>query len=305
MKHFFIVNPVSGDGKHVDELIENIHTVCRENNLEYDVRLTEYPGHAKWIVKSELSSYSGSIRFYACGGDGTVNETATGLVEEGRGELAIIPVGTGNDFVRSFSPEGDYLSLENQIMGKSIKVDSVSAGDSVFVNMLNVGFDSAVVSTISRLRNKNRLMRGKFAYIISVAINFFKMPKTHLSCEFDDGEKVEGEFLLSAFSNGQYYGGGFKAGAEAKVDDGILDVLFVKPCSRFVFLSLISKYKKGTLLQDKKSLKYVIFKKCRSVKASFSPESDICVDGEIVEQHAFNIEMLPITLNLSLPGKEK
>lgn len=305
MKHFFIINPTSGNGKSHKPLIESIHSVCLERKLEYEVRTTEYAGHAKWIVSTELSSNRDRIRFYACGGDGTVNEVASGLVGHPRAELAIIPVGTGNDFVRTFPVNADFLDLDAQLNGNSRRVDAVSAGDSIFVNMLNVGFDSRVVSTISRLRDKSRLMRGKFAYIISVAINFFKMPKTRLKCVFDDGERVEGEFLLSAFANGKYYGGGFKAGADAEPDDGIIDVLFVRPCSRFVFLSLISKYKKGTLLKSPRSLKYVVFKKCKSLVAEFSLDSDVCVDGEIVDEHSFNIEVLEGAVNLSLPVKEK
>jgi YegS/Rv2252/BmrU family lipid kinase len=309
MKYCFIINPAAGKSVTKEGLEERIIRACEDKGVDGYVLYTERAGDMQRCIAQFCEEHVGEqIRFYACGGDGTLNEAVNGVMalENREGvSLGVLPVGTGNDFVRSFSPEGDFLSLEDQIAGKSIKIDSVSAGESIFVNMLNVGFDSAVVSTISKLRDKSRLMRGQFAYVISVAINFFKMPKTRLSCEFDDGEKVEGEFLLSAFSNGQYYGGGFKAGADAKLDDGLLDVLFVKPCPRLVFLSLISKYKKGTLLEDPKSEKYVIFKKCRSLKASFSEDSYICVDGEIVDEHTFNIEMLPGTLKFSLPGKEK
>lgn len=304
MKHFFIVNPASGDGKSHKELIDRIHKVCREKGVDYDVRVTEYPGHAKWLVKSVLANTRDAVRFYACGGDGTVNETSSGLVEMHGGELAVIPVGTGNDFVRSFSTDGSFMSIEEQLGGYAVKIDAVSAGESVFVNILNVGFDSAVVKTISSLRNKNRLMRGRFAYIIGVFINFIKMPKTTLSCTFDDGSVIEGDFLLSAFSNGQYYGGGFKAGALAKLDDGLLDVILVRPCSRPTFLSLVGKYKKGTVLKDKRSDKYIIYKKCKSLKVSFDGDCPVCVDGELVSQRSFDIEVIPNSLSISLPGRK-
>ncbi len=298
MKHFFIINPASGNGSYHERLENEIHNICKKNMLDYEIRKTEYRGHAKWLVKSEVAKNGDKQRFYACGGDGTVNEVASGLAE-----LAVIPVGTGNDFVRSFSATGDFLSVDDQLSGECMKVDVVSAGKNIFVNMLNVGFDSAVVSTISHLRYKSRIMRGKFAYIIGVLINFFKMPKTTLRCEFDDGDVVEGRFLLSAFSNGKYYGGGFMAGSRAELDDGILDVLFVRPCSRLTFLTLISKYKKGTLLEDKRSKKYVIFKKCKALKVEFSPDSHVCIDGEIVSEYNFDIEVIPSSLQLSLPRK--
>ncbi len=305
MKHFFIVNTASGrKGTHA-ALVEKINNFCRDNKLDWEIRFTEYRAHAKLIAKSELEKARGPIRFYACGGDGTVNEVASALVGSEVGELAVIPVGTGNDFVRSFSPDGSFLSLEDQLSGEVVRVDAVSAGESIFVNMLNVGFDSAVVSTISHLRDKCPLMRGKLAYIIGVVINLFKMPKTALVCEFDNGERVEGTFLLSAFSNGKYYGGGFKAASQAELDDGILDVILVSPCSRFVFLSLVSKYKNGTLLQDKRSEKYLTYRKCRSVKVKFSPDSDVCVDGEIVDEHEFDIKMLESSLKFCVPCQRK
>ena len=304
MKHFFVVNPASGDGKRYKSLIDDIHRLCCEMKLDYEVRLTEYSGHARWLVRTALSENK-DIRFYACGGDGTVNEVACGLAEGQGGELAIIPVGTGNDFVRSFSPSGDYLSLEDQLSGESMSVDLVSAGNTTFLNMLNVGFDSAVVKTIASLRDKSRLMRGRFAYILGVIINFFKLPKTTLRCVLDNGEVVEGEFLLSAFANGKYYGGGFKAASDAELDDGLLNLIFVRPCSRFVFLSLIGAYKKGTLLECEAAKKYVISKRCRSLSVTFSQESAVCIDGELSNEHTFDIEVLPRALNLSLPSAER
>ncbi len=304
MKHFFVVNPASGDGKKHQSLIADIHKLCSGMGLDYEVRLTEYSGHARWLVRTALAENK-DIRFYACGGDGTVNEVACGLAEGQGGELAIIPIGTGNDFVRSFSPSGDYLSLEDQISGESMSVDLVSAGNTAFLNMLNVGFDSAVVKTIAALRDKSRLMRGKFAYILGVIINFFKLPKTDLRCVLDNGEVVEGKFLLSAFANGKYYGGGFKAASDAELDDGLLNLIFVRPCSRFVFLSLIGAYKKGTLLKCKTAKKYVISKKCRSLSVTFSPESAVCIDGELSDEHTLDIEVLPKSLQLSLPSAER
>ncbi len=303
MKHCFIVNRASGNGKGIDALVDRIKALCVEKGLDYSVDFTEYPCHAQEIVKAVAEKSDVPVRFYACGGDGTINEVVNGIIQNGKGELAVIPIGTGNDFVRSFCDACDFLCLENLVFGKSIKVDTVSMGNGVFANMLNVGFDSSVVQTIANSRDKSPLMRGKLAYIIGVCINFIKMPKTRLSCTFDDGEKVEGEFLLSAFSNGKYYGGGFKAASRAEVDDGILDVLFVRPCPRLVFLTLISKYKKGTLLDDERSGKYIIFKKCRNLSVSFSSESPVCVDGELVEEKDFEIKVLPSSLDFVVPCK--
>ena len=303
MKHFFVVNPTSGSGKEHGELIRRINDVCNEKRVEYEVKLTEYPGHARELITKALDNASDTVRFYACGGDGTVNEVADGILGNPHAEFSVIPVGTGNDFVRSFSPEGSFKCVEDQIAGTAMTIDSVTTGSGSFVNMLNVGFDSAVVATIARLRNKFSVMRGKFAYIISVAINFLKMPKTTLECVFDDGERVSGKYLLAAFSNGQYYGGGFKAAPRASVDDGIMDVLLVRPCSRFVFLKLISKYKNGTLLDDRKNAKYIFSKKCKAVTASFSKQSWVCVDGEVVGEHSFEMKVLPGALKFSQPRK--
>ena len=302
MKHCFIINRASGSGKGIDALVDRIKALCAENGLDYSVVFTEYPRHAEEIVKEVVEASDVPVRFYACGGDGTINEVVNGIIQSGRGELAVVPIGTGNDFVRSFSDACDFLCIENLVFGERVKVDTVSIGNGVFANMLNVGFDSSVVETIAKYRNKYKLLRGKLAYIIGVCINFIKMPKTYLSCTLDNGEKIEGEFLLSAFSNGKYYGGGFKAASRAEVDDGILDVLFVKPCSRLVFLTLISKYKKGTILDDKRSQKYIVFNRCRNLSVLFSLQSPVCVDGELTDKREFEIKVLESSLDFIVPS---
>ena len=110
MKHFFIINPASGNGKAHKKLIDRIHKICEKLCVDYEIRITEHSGHAKWIVENELSGASEKIRFYACGGDGTINEVASGLAGKSLAEMSVIPVGTGNDFVRSFPEECDFLS---------------------------------------------------------------------------------------------------------------------------------------------------------------------------------------------------
>ena len=97
MKHLFIINPFAGKGKTL-KYIEQINNAFKKIKDEYFIEITKYPMHASLIAK-EYSS-KGDFRIYSVGGDGTLNEVLNGMAES-NSSLAIIPGGSGNDFIRS------------------------------------------------------------------------------------------------------------------------------------------------------------------------------------------------------------
>jgi diacylglycerol kinase family enzyme len=111
--------------------------------------------------------------------------------------------------------------------------------------MLNTGFDCEVVVKMQEI--KRRVPAG-MAYALGVLIELFKKPCVKLRVTADDVFVEEGEKLLCAVANGGFYGGGYHPLPHASLCDGMLDVCLVNNVSRFRFLSLIGKYKKGTHL---------------------------------------------------------
>ena len=118
MKHCFVLNPAAGKGKIAAELTKKIEAVCRAREVDFEVYLTMGVGDATDYVLRAAAERTEPIRFYACGGDGTLGETARGIMSlENRDSvsLGLIPVGTGNDFARNFSNKENFFDIEAQL----------------------------------------------------------------------------------------------------------------------------------------------------------------------------------------------
>ena len=145
MRHVFILNPVAGKTKSALALRGRIDAYfARHSELEYSIRLTDGVGSATRIATEECEK-DDAVRLYACGGDGTLQETANGI-PLGRSdvELAVIPCGSGNDYVRTYGKAEEFLDLENLIGGEAIAVDAVDCGGLISLNIASIGLDASV-----------------------------------------------------------------------------------------------------------------------------------------------------------------
>ena len=103
MRHIFIANPAAGKKDQTLTAAGHIGRLCRELGLEYEIFVTEYPRHACEIVDRERAEHPDKLlRFYACGGDGTLNEVAGAAVQHDNTQVTHYPMGSGNDFIRMF-----------------------------------------------------------------------------------------------------------------------------------------------------------------------------------------------------------
>ena len=312
MQHIFILNPNAGRRKAQAKLKANICSVCEAEQVSYEIYETtcKNDGMAHMVQVVEQLEAAGDtqtqLRFYFCGGDGTVLEAVNGFKalpeswQQGRVSIGVILAGTGNDFIRNFGTAEDFLDIRKQLHGQPLQIDAIAFNHRYAANMLNIGFDCQVVKKVNELR-EHFLMRKGLAYPIGVARTLIKHPHTHLKLTFDDGEVYEGRFLLSFIANGCYCGGGFKSASEARQDDGLLDVMMVKPISRLTFLSLVGKYKKGTLLGTRVANKYIVYKQCRSVTVEATAQADVCIDGEVEPFGKLQIEAAPLAFYFSVP----
>lgn len=113
MKHIFIINPTAGkydSRQRIYEMAEHLRTA---HGLDVQCILTKKQGHATEIAQ-KLCQTGEPLRFYACGGDGTVNEVANGIIGYDNAAMSVIPVGTGNDFLKNFGDDLDkFRDAEN------------------------------------------------------------------------------------------------------------------------------------------------------------------------------------------------
>ncbi len=182
MKHVFIVNPASGQGKQ-DKLVSQINELIAEN--EQDIKLYYTRGEKDGTVLADMIAKEAGdemVCVYACGGDGTINEVVNGLVGHENAAFGVVPVGSGNDFVRAAGGDvkaaNKFLNLHKQINGKMIKSDVIKMTymqdnemmTSYAINGINIGFDGNTAILAHDLKELP-LVAGSFSYILAVLVN--------------------------------------------------------------------------------------------------------------------------------------
>lgn len=303
VRHFFVINPAAGKGKRVDELAAQIKSVCERREEKYEIYYTAGVGDAKKYVNNTCRLYEASgeiLRFYACGGDGTINEVANGIVGFENAELAVIPIGTGNDFVRNFSWGEGFFDIDAQLDGKPVECDLLTVNDGYCINVANMGFDCEVVKRTSKLK-LNPFIPGKLAYIAGLVLELIKKRGVEFDLYINGEHKGKRKLLLALFANGSFYGGGFLSAPYASYNDGYIDACTIQYVSRLTFISLVKKYKLGRHLLIKSASKYFEYYKCREVVLDFGKEQSVCIDGEIQNCVKLRIGILPRAIKVSLP----
>ncbi len=299
MRHVFILNPMAGKGDKIAALRENIKEVCGRLGADHVIYETTARFDAEDFVKKTAAESSEKIRFYACGGDGTLGEVVNGAAGQINAEVGLIPIGTGNDFVRNFERPEDFFDIEKQLAGEARAIDLVKCNDRYGVNVVNVGFDCEVVVKMDELR-RNPLVPSSLTYAAAIANNFFKKFGTEMKISAD-GIGIDRSMMLCAIANGGFYGGGYHAAPRSELDDGLLDLCIVEKVSRAKFISLIGSYKAGTHLESKAAKGVITYKKCKTVTLEFPSEHNFCIDGEIAKYSRVDIEVKHKAIMFSVP----
>lgn len=300
MKYIFILNPKAGKGQ-ADKLIRDGIAGSDKKDL-CEIYYTKAIGDAMDYVKNYCAENPDEkVRFIACGGDGTINEVFNGAAGYENAEVTCYPCGSGNDFVKSFGGAEKFLDVQKLIDAPVQKLDLLKVGDRYSDNAVNFGFDTTVAITVNEDRaktghgNKNSYTKGVVKALIKSMKNKFKV--------IADGEVLnpEGVALLCTVANGQYVGGSFKCAPRAKTDDGIIEVCLVKPLSRLTFVKLIKSYTEGNHLEDPNFKEYIVYKQAKKVEIIAEDGFAYSLDGEIIYDKHFTVEIAPAALNLAVP----
>lgn len=301
MKYIFIVNPIAGKNKK-DELINKINSYFSDTNLNYEIYFTKESRDATDYVKKCCLNRAENehLRFYACGGDGTLNEVVDGALGFENVDVGVIPCGTGNDFYKNFENPHNFFDIEKQVNAGTKKIDILKINDRISVNVANAGFDGDVAANYKKFKNLP-LVHGSAAYTLSVFYCFFNRISHRLTFKVDDKEPFTMDCLLCVTANAPTYGGGYRGAPEADINDGLLDLCIVKKVSRPTILKIIGIYKKGNHLTDKTASKYIIYQQCKKVTISCDYPINISLDGEMTVSDKIEAEVLPNCVNFITP----
>ena len=301
MRHIFVVNPASGVKNRTEEIRELVKTELEED--EYIIYETKGVGDAIIYVKEFIDSHPNELlRFYACGGDGTLNEVINGSVGYDNVEVTNYPIGSANDFLKYFS-DCDFKNLHNLIHGKVVKSDVIKFNERYVVNVFNIGYDAKVVE-LQRKFKRWPLVSGNFAYTLGVIFALLGKRCHKMKVTIDDELFFDGKVSMVAVANSICYGGSYHCAPLAKIDDNIIDVCVVKKVSIPTFAKLAKIYQKGEHLENEKAKKYIAYKQGKKVQIEIDSAISYSIDGELGKSNNVVLEVLNNVVNFVIPSSD-
>lgn len=296
VKHLFLLNPLAGKYDRTHEVIGKLEAVMEHRALDWEVKVTEYPGHGIEIARAYAAS-GDPVRIYACGGDGTLNEAVNGAAGWENAAVTHYPIGSGNDFIKVFGPDAPrFYDLPVLLEGPQAPLDLIECNGRYSVNICSVGFDARIGIGMADFK-KYPMISGTLAYQLSAVTNLIKGIHRPYHVEVD-GEVFDGDFSLLCACNGRCYGGGFKPAPEAMPDDGLLNFLLVKGVSRLTVTTFIQKYARG---EAKDMPEIVTLRQGREMKVVCDRESMVNVDGERLDATELSFALSAKKLNFFFP----
>ena len=302
MKHILVVNPAAGKKNALPTIMKEVERL-RE---KYDIEIYETTGvgDATRFVRERIAlGAEGPMRFYACGGDGTLKEVVSGAVGAENVSVSSYPCGSGNDFVKYYGGAQNFLSLEALFEGEEREIDLITDGKEYSINAANFGFDYAVCKTMERAR-RFPLLGGRRAYYVGIVKSLFTAMKNRVTVTADGEELAgkDGKYLLCTAANGTYIGGSYKCAPRSDNEDGLLELCYVRSISVFRFLKLIKYYKAGTHLDAPALAPYIIYRRVRTLSASSSDRGfGYALDGELHPSKSFTLSVVPRALRFAVP----
>jgi YegS/Rv2252/BmrU family lipid kinase len=297
-----IVNPNAGNGKGKKDW-DKISDLLKNEALPYDVNFTERKGHAIHFTIEGIAA--GYRKIITVGGDGTLNEVVNGVFLNKNCpttdiSLALIPVGTGNDWGRMFGIPLNYKKAiniigENKLMLHDVGLVSYYSGtekkERYFINIAGLGFESVVVKRTNY--QKDRGHSGKLIYFYNLLMSLISYKNTRAEIVID-GEKISADVFSLNVGNGRYCGGGMRQTPGALPDDGLLDVTIIKGMGKFEIIRNLKILYDGTILQHPKIDGY----KCKNIEVSSDSVMYAEADGESLGQTPAEFSIIPDGINI-------
>ena len=281
MKHLFIINPAAGSRDRTADYTAEIRRLCE--GLDHEIAVSQAPGECRRLAR-EAAETGEKVRIYACGGDGTLNEIASGAAGFPNAAVTAFSGGSGNDFVKIFSEPAAFSQLSRLLDAEETAFDLIACNDDLALNVCSVGLDARIGTDVARYK-RFPFLHGFNAYALSTVVNLFRGISEHYIVEIN-GERIDGSQTFVCACNGRYYGGGFNPVPEADPADGKLDVLLVKKVRLWQVPGIIGKYKNGRYRELPEFIRH--FRTDR-VRVICDRPSAVNLDGEL--RIAENIEI--------------
>lgn len=300
-----LLNPISGCGLGLRDRA-HIEAAIAAHGISYVAALSEYPGHIVALVNEAI--VRGCRRILVAGGDGSLSEAVNGIftqqvVAPGQVTLALLPIGTGNDWARGRGIPHDYASaLRLVAAGHTAShdvgvIDFAAPGMSgtrrYFVNVAGTGFDAGVIE-----RMPSRKL-GRIAYLVGLLRELVSYRPLSLRLKIGT-QPVDAEAFVFFACIGRYCGGGMQVAPQARSDDGLFDLTLVRCLGRIELLLNLRRLFDGTLPEHPKVSTWQ--GATVEIDAPNAPGgAAIEADGELVGHAPARLKILPKALRIIAP----
>jgi diacylglycerol kinase (ATP) len=301
-----IVNPHAAYGSAA-QLWPRIRLQLEHQGIRLVEHFTQGMMHATSIAGECIQNKASNI--ICVGGDGTLNEVVNGMLQSGVDRdhlptLSMIPVGTGSDFSRTIGISKDIdQAVATTLRGKVTDIDVgevlFESGQSkwtrYFINVIDIGLGGKVVRIVNRMP-KN--LGGFLTFLVSSLVALVTFRHMDIDIEVDQKHVDQGLMWIVGAANGQYFGGGMHMAPMARIDDGLLEILYVKDTSIFKFIvHILGK------VYDGKHLDYhnVYHHQGRKIHIKSPQPCLIDIDGEEDKAYEVSISIIPKALKITIP----
>jgi diacylglycerol kinase (ATP) len=267
-----IYNPTSGRElfkKHLPEVLQKFE----QAGYETSCHATTCEGDA--IQAAKAASERGFDLIVAAGGDGTINEVVNGIAElQNRPQLAVIPVGTTNDFARAIGIPLNNVTqaVEAILQGQPKKIDIGRVNDQYFINIAGGG---RLTELTYEVPSKLKTMVGQLAYYLKGMEMLPSLRPVEVEIEYD-GKLFQGEIMLFLVSLTNSVGGFEKLAPDSSLNDGMFDLLILKKANLAEFIRVATLAIRGEHINDE----HIIYTKANRVKVTNKDKMQLNLDGE-------------------------
>lgn len=279
MVHIFIINPFAGHQTFAEDLRTRLSAY---KNLEYFVFNTRYEGYETELVKKILSVFEGEkLRFYCCGGSGTMRHMLNGFESLSDVEIAFYPCGLTNDYLKVFGKnEEKFHDIDELINGEIVDIDYIRTNHGIALNTLSTGLDSNCQTMMNKYRTL-RFVNDKLPYMLSIIIGIFISKTREYEIKLDN-ETHTGYFSEVFFGNGHVLGGNIFFADNACTTDG-LGISRISLIKRrgFPIMSLLLNLMKKNFAKASKKMIFCLSKTIEIKRTDGKPFT-INHDGELI-----------------------
>ena len=316
MKHLFVINPRSFPVQTaLDKVLKEIKDCFTDlEGEEFSILTSRYPRNAISLIRKKIKEfrYGEKVRVYAVGGDGILYDCLNGIVGLPNIELAAVPYGMANDFIRAFGEDKKamFRDIRLQVLSPTIETDVIRCGNNCALNFCTVGMESDAIRTSLNIYNQLPQKLRKFHnvnYFVYISLFYFggfvsafnkKVQRQYYKIDID-GKDFSGNYATISIANGPCYGGNMHPVITAMPDDGLLDVIFFKHKSFARTATLITKFTKGEFRRYPNDFTLKRFKR---IEIQSKDSLLVDIDGEVFFDTSLLVEIIPQAVKIVAPG---